>query len=51
MTGRSLWILGTLRAPGRDLAMFAPGGVQHLLLEVIAYAADKASRGRRPVHG
>lgn len=26
----------------RDPVMFAPGGVQHLVLEVIAYAADEA---------
>ena len=30
----------------RDPAAFAPGGVQHLVLEVIAYAADEAR-----VHG
>jgi DNA gyrase subunit B len=29
----------------QDPAMFAPGGVQHLVLEVIAYAADEAEAG------
>ena len=29
----------------RDPATFAPGGLQHLLLEVIAYAADEVSVG------
>jgi DNA gyrase subunit B len=26
----------------RDPAVFAPGGVRHLVLEVVAYAADEA---------
>jgi topoisomerase-4 subunit B len=29
----------------QDPAMFAPGGVRHLILEVIAYAADEAESG------
>jgi topoisomerase-4 subunit B len=29
----------------QDPAMFAPGGVRHLILEVIAYAADEAEIG------
>jgi topoisomerase IV subunit B len=33
---------GHLAAIRRDPATFAPGGVQHLVLEVLAYAADEA---------
>jgi topoisomerase IV subunit B len=29
----------------QDPARFAPGGVRHLILEVIAYAADEAESG------
>jgi DNA gyrase subunit B len=34
---------GHLTRIRRDPATFAPGGLQHLLLEVIAYAAGEAS--------
>ncbi|MCH6160780.1 ATP-binding protein [Streptomyces marispadix] len=37
--------LGHLRHIRRDPGRFAPGGVRHLILEVVAYAADEAECG------
>ncbi len=37
--------VGHLAHIRRDPAAFAPGGVRHLILEVVAYAADEAEAG------
>jgi hypothetical protein len=39
--GRASWNLGHLARIRQDPATFAPGGVRHLILEVVAYAAEE----------
>jgi topoisomerase IV subunit B len=54
MTGRGTWTPGHLEEVRRESAVFIPGGALHLVLDVLAHAADEAEyvgSGRAVVTG